>query len=236
MTTAPQQSENVTTLVLYGCWRSTCTHRVILALRYKGIEFNYRPIDLTEREQEGPEFQLISPEAQVPVLLVNKRPLTQSLAIISYIDSLRATELPSVFPEAPEQRAQAIGICERVSSFIQPLTLPGAIRRSLRFHFDNKEDDSFNSNAATFVKSTLIQNLQLLDNSIASNGGPFSIGPKFSIADIFVYPQLIGATRLEIELSQFSHLSVLAKTMATLPYVDLADPLRLPDAPKNSLL
>lgn len=233
MTTVPHRSENVTPLVLYGCWRSTCTHRVILALRYKGIEFNYKPIDLTKREHEKPDFQLISPEAQVPVLLVNKRPLTQSLAIISYIDSLGSTAMPSVFPEVPEQRAQAIEICERVSSFIQPLTLPGAIRRSLRLYFDKNEDESFESNAAIFVKSTLIRNLQLLDNSVAGNGGPFSIGPNFSIADIFVYPQLMGATRLKIELSQFSHLSVLAKTMRSLPYVNLADPFKLPDAPKN---
>ena len=54
---------------LYGCWRSTCTHRAILALRFHGVDCDYHPINLTTREQESPEFLAISPDAQVPVLV-----------------------------------------------------------------------------------------------------------------------------------------------------------------------
>ena len=233
MATASNKAAKFTSLVLYGCWRSTCTHRVILALYYKNLGFDYKSVDLTRREQEKPDFQLLSPEAQVPVLLVNNRPFTQSLAIITYLDTLGAKDAKSLFPEDHEQRANAIEICERVSSFIQPLTLPGAIRRSIGFYFSDDKDKSFDASATTFVKSTLIKNLRLLDNRIAVNGGPFSLGQIFSIADIFVYPQLLGASRLEIELSQFSNLSVLAKTMESLSFVKLANPFKLHDAPKN---
>ena len=72
---------------------------MILALRYKNLDFDYKSIDLTNREQEKPDFQVISSESQVPVLLVNKRPLTQSLAIITYIDTLSATNVHPLFPE-----------------------------------------------------------------------------------------------------------------------------------------
>ena len=166
---------------------------MILALYYKNLDFNYKSIDLTNREHEKPDFQLISSESQVPVLLVNKRPLTQSLAIITYIDTLDATKTHSLFPEDPERRAHAIEICERVSSFIQPLTLPGAIRRSLRLYFNDDEDKSFDVSAANFVKSTLIQNLQLLDKRIAANGGPFSIGQNLSIADFICLSSIDGS-------------------------------------------
>ena len=71
--------------------------------------------------------------------------LTQSLAIVSLIESL-AEASPAdlgdrrLFPADPEAKARSIAICERVSSYIQPMTLPGAIRRSVRAHFAQEGD------------------------------------------------------------------------------------------------
>jgi maleylacetoacetate isomerase len=218
-------------LRLYGCWRSTCTHRVVLALTCWDLAFEYIPIDLTAREQETPEFRAISPDAQVPVLVVEDTILTQSLAIISYLDSRRGDFGPSLFPSDPKDKARAIGICERVSSFVQPMTLPGGVRRALKDHFETETGSAFDQRAEEFIQSMLNHNLRLLDRSIAPYAGPFALGETFTVADIFVYPQLLGAQRLGCDLTPLPALSALAKQMETRADVRAANPHLLPDAP-----
>ena len=221
---------------LYGCWRSTCTHRATLALHFHGVDFDYHPIDLTAREQESPEFLAISPDAQVPVLVCGDSVLTQSLAIVSLIESL-AEASPAdlgdrrLFPVDPEAKARTIAICERVSSYIQPMTLPGAIRRSVRAHFAQEGEASFDQQAKSFIDAMLISNLGLLDAVFARSDGPFALGRAVSAADVFVYPQLLGAGRLGLDLAPFPYLSAQADAMAELGFVRAADPMALPDAP-----
>ena len=221
---------------LYGCRRSTCTHRATLALRFHDVDFDYHPIDLTAREQESPEFLAISPDAQVPVLVFGDSVLTQSLAIVSLIESLAEGDRANLgdrrlFPVDPENRARAIAICERVSSFIQPMTLPGAIRRSIRTHFSAEGDTGFDQQAKGFIDAMLISNLGLLDAAFARSDGPFALGRTVTVADLFVYPQVLGAGRLGLDLAPFPHLSAQADAMAELAFVRAADPLALPDAP-----
>jgi len=221
---------------LYGCWRSTCTHRATLALHFHGVDFDYHPIDLTAREQESLEFLAISPDAQVPVLVCGDSVLTQSLAIVSLIESL-AEASPAdlgdrrLFPVDPEAKARTIAICERVSSYIQPMTLPGAIRRSVRAHFAQEGEASFDQQAKGFIDAMLISNLGLLDAVFARSDGPFALGRAVSAADVFVYPQLLGAGRLGLDLAPFPYLSAQADAMAELGFVRAADPMALPDAP-----
>ena len=221
---------------LYGCWRSTCTHRATLALHFHGVDFDYHPIDLTAREQESPEFLAISPDAQVPVLVCGDSVLTQSLAIVSLIES-QAEASPAdlgdrrLFPVDPEAKARTIAICERVSSYIQPMTLPGAIRRSVRAHFAQEGEASFDQQAKSFIDAMLISNLGLLDAVFARSDGPFALGRAVSAADVFVYPQLLGAGRLGLDLAPFPYLSAQAEAMAELGFVRAADPMALPDAP-----
>ena len=112
--------DNESGLTLYGCWRSSCSHRVVLALRYYGLGFDYIPIDLGAREQETDTYLKVSPAAQVPALVYRGEVITQSMAIISLIDSLGNQAGSSLFPEDPVKRALAISVAERVSTFIQP--------------------------------------------------------------------------------------------------------------------
>ena len=231
-----EAAQITTRFQLYGCWRSTCTHRATLALRFHDVDFDYHPIDLTAREQESPEFLAISPYAQVPVLVFGDSVLTQSLAIVSLIESLAERDRADLgdrrlFPVDPENRARTIAICERVSSYIQPMTLPGAIRRSIRAHFSAEGDTGFDQQAKGFIDAMLISNLGLLDAAFARSDGPFALGRTVTAADIFVYPQLLGAGRLGLDLAPFPHLSAQADAMAELAFVGDADPLALPDAP-----
>ena len=220
-------------IVLYGCWRSTCTHRVTLALHYHGFVFDYIPVDLGGREQEEPEFLGVSPDAQVPVLSYRGTWLSQSLAIISLLDGLATGDKPSLIPSDPYERAFALAISERVSSYIQPFTLPGGVWRRLKAHLGNMGAELFEKGTTQFILSTLTENLHGLDRRIGQQAGPFVIGHRYSIADTFIYPQMLGAERLGLCLDEFPNLKRHSEAMAQRDDVAAADPLSLPDAPSR---
>ncbi len=218
---------------LFGCWRSTCTHRVTLALSVLGIPFDYCPVNLDRREQDQPAFRALAPEGQVPVLQQDGRVLTQSMAILTYLDALRPEGKASLFPEDPFEKAEAIALAERVSSFIQPFLLPGGIRRKLIACLpDNPETVVEGVNR--FVRETLADALESLDRRLAARAGPFALGDRMTLADLFIFAQLVGAARMGIDVNGYPRLSKLYEAMERRADVRAADPSRMPDAPGNA--
>lgn len=224
--------DNESRLKLYGCWRSSCSHRVVLALRYYGLDFDYIPIDLGAREQETDAYLKVSPAAQVPALVYRDEVIAQSMAIISLIDSLGSEEGSSLFPADPVKRAHAISVADRVSTFIQPLMLPGGVRRAMKASMA-PDDSDFDAKLTRFAMTTLNSNLSLLNDQIAASGGPLTMGDTASIADIFIFPQLVGATRLNVDLSAYPNLKTLFDAMSRLEWVEGANPMAMIDAPKG---
>lgn len=227
---APSQK---TPVQLYGCWRSTSTHRVTLALSLLGIPFDYSPVNLDTRAQDLPAFQDIAPDGQVPVLMIDGQALAQSMAIITYLDDVRPEGTASLFPDDPVQKAQALAIAERVGSFIQPFLIPGGIRRRLIPCLDGLENAQ--SRLDSFARDTLADNLQLLENRLARTSGPFVQGDTITIADVFVFPQLVGAARMGIDVNSYPRLSKLYEAMERNARVRAVDPNAMPDAPGNHL-
>ncbi len=221
-------------VVLYGCWRSTCTHRATLALTMRGVPFDYVPVDLDLREQDSPAFRTLAPDGQVPVAVLAGRTIPQSLAIVTLAEALGDPDTPSLFPVDPLDRAEAVSIAERVGSFIQPFTLPGTVRRSLGEALAAPgESEALAPRLAAFVRDTLSANLAALDARLARRAGPFCLGDAPTVADIFVYPQLLGAARAGLDVNGFPRLSKLYEAMRALPAARATDPETMPDAPSR---
>lgn len=219
-------------LTLYGCWRSTCTHRTLLAFAMRGVSFTYAPIDLDSREQDSPAYRAIAEDGQVPVAVIDGRTIAQSMAIVQLAETLGEPGKPSLFPEDPLDRAEALSIAERVGSFIQPFMLPGAVRAAMRASLaEAGQEDRMDAMLAAFVRENLAANLAALDARLARRPGPFCMGGAPCIADVFVYPQLLGAARMGIDVNGYPRLSKLYEAMSALPAVRAADPNALPDAP-----
>lgn len=216
---------------LYGCWRSTSTHRVTLALSILGIPFDYSPVDLDTRAQDQLAFREIAPDGQVPILMIEGQALAQSMAIITYLDEVRPEGTASLFPDDLAQKAQALAIAERVGSFVQPFLIPGGIRSSLLSCLDGLENAE--ERISAFVRDTLVNNLQLLENRLARVPGPFAQGDTITIADVFVFPQLVGAARMGIDVNSYPRLSKLYEAMERTERVRAVDPNAMPDAPGN---
>ncbi|CAN0889813.1 Glutathione S-transferase 2 (Fragment) [Linum grandiflorum] len=106
-------------LILYSYWQSSCSWRIRFALKLKGISYQYRAVDLAKGEQRSPEFERLNPLGYVPVLVDGDVVISDSLAILLYLES----EYPEnpLLPEDPRLRALSLQAAGVVSSSIQPL-------------------------------------------------------------------------------------------------------------------
>ena len=107
--------------VFYGNWRSASSQRVRIGLGLKGIEVDYRPIDLSRSEQTSDAFRRIHPGAQVPVLLIDGLTLSQSVPILEYLDeSFAGSRRPAVARDhrAPLRRARDRSLCRELHAAV----------------------------------------------------------------------------------------------------------------------
>ena len=178
---------------LYGFWRSTATWRVRLGLHWKGIEFFYQPVSLSNNEQNSDQYAQVNPMRQVPVLeLDDGTRISQSMAILHYLDETQPD--PPLLPATPLLRARARQLSELVVSGIQPLQNTG-VQRHLAddLHVDEK----------AWVRRWVEKGLSALETLTAELAGKFSVGDQVTIADLCLIPQLYFARRFELDLTKY---------------------------------
>ncbi|NXH23550.1 MAAI isomerase, partial [Bucco capensis] len=107
--------------ILYSYFRSSCSWRVRIALALKGISYDQVPVNLVKDggQQFSAEFKAVNPMQQVPALKIDGITLSQSLAIIHYLEDTRPN--PRLLPQDPKKKAQVRMIADHIVSGIQPL-------------------------------------------------------------------------------------------------------------------
>src|SRR5919206_3167183 len=105
--------------VLYDYYRSSAAYRVRIALNLKGVDYESRPVNLLHSEQRADEYRALNPQGLVPMLEIDGHRLTQSLAIINYLD-LRYPNQPLI-PAAAAERAHVVALAMTVACDIHPL-------------------------------------------------------------------------------------------------------------------
>ena len=113
---------------VYGFWRSQATFRLRVALNIKGIAYREIPIDLDGGEQNAEKYRAINPMGGVPALMVEGTPVTQSLAILEYIEESYPD--PPLLPKDPMGRARVRSLAAIAVSDTHPLIVP-RVRRFL---------------------------------------------------------------------------------------------------------
>lgn len=207
-------------VVLHGFWRSGSAHRVRIALALKGIAYREVSIDLGRREQDAPVFRALNPAGQVPVLEIDGLVLTQSVAILAYLDASRPD--PRLFPDDAVTAGRVWEITEQINSSIQPLQLPGSARRDLLAHLGLRAADAA-SGLDAYVRAHLGNALDRLDRHVARTAGRFCVGDAVTAADVALIPQLDAAARAGLDVNAFPTLSpIYERCMALAAFRDAA--------------
>ncbi|XP_031428825.1 maleylacetoacetate isomerase-like [Clupea harengus] len=113
--------------VLHGYFRSSCSWRVRIAFALKGMDYDQVNVNLVKDggQQVTDQYKRLNPMQQVPAVTIDDMTLSQSLAIIQYIEETRPG--PRLLPSDPKQRAQVRMICDIIASGIQPLQVTSAL-------------------------------------------------------------------------------------------------------------
>ncbi len=184
-------------LTLYDYFRSSASFRVRIALNLKALPYKKMSVHLMKDEQHAPEFSAINPQHLVPVLQDDNKIITQSLAIIDYLDEVYPT--PSLFPKDIYQKSLARSFALMIAADIHPLNN----LRVLKYLTQKLElnDDKKNQWYQHWMKS----GLTALENKLTESPftGEYCFGSEPSIADICLVPQLYNARRFHCDLESY---------------------------------
>ena len=209
------------TLRLHGYWRSSAAYRVRLALGLKRLAYEQVPHDLRTGAQATPDYRALNPQALLPTLEADGLVLTQSPAILEWLDE-RFPD-PPLLPADPDARAVVRAMAAIVACDIHPvnnLRILSALRRDF---------DAQDVAVSRWIRRWITQGFEALEVMIARHGGGFAYGDTPTIADCHLLPQVYNALRFDLDLAPFPLLAAAAaKLDARVPQ---AHPDAQPDAP-----
>lgn len=211
---------------LYGYWRSTAAWRVRIALNLKGLAWQAVPVHLLRGggEQRMPAYLEINPQGLVPALQVDGLLLTQSLAIIEYLEETHPA--PPLLPPDPAGRARVRSLAQLVASDIHPLNN----LRVLQFLRDQCGLDD--ARRDEWYRHWVTVGLRALETRLAgdADSGSFCHGDMPGLADCCLVPQLYNARRYDCELDAFPTALRIEAACMELDAFRAADAAAQPDA------
>ena len=209
-------------ITLHGYWRSTASYRVRIALGLKGLEYAQVTHDLRAGAQREADYLALSAQGLVPALDTDGTVLTQSLAIIEFLDE----QWPArpLLPADPTGRATVRAMAQVVACDIHPLN-------NLRVLTALRQDLGANDAAVSrWIARWISEGFAALETLIARHGGRFAYGDTPGLADCCLVPQLYAAERFEVDVSRFPRLLAAAASARELDAVRQTAPALQPDA------
>ena len=211
---------------LYSFFRSSASYRVRIALNLKDVQYEQIPIHLRRGggEQLSASYKAINPQALVPALDDGGHILTQSLAIIEYLEE-RYPKPPLLPAEAGDRalvRSMGLVIACEIHP-IQNLRVLAHLKNQLKH-----TDDDVNGWARHWIELGFSALEQMVLS--APKRGAFCFGDAPTLADICLVPQLINARRFGCDLSRFPTLGSIESNCMAIPAFANAAPEKQPDA------
>lgn len=210
---------------LYGYFRSSATYRVRIALNLKGIDWQSVTVDLRApaSAQHTPEFRALNAQGLIPVLADGERILTQSLAILEYLEETHPQ--PALLPAAPFERAQVRALALAIACDIHPLN---NLRVLDYLRVQGQDDVAVNRWYAHWITlgfMALEQQARRL-----SGDGRHLFGTSVTLADVCLVPQMANARRFACDIDAFPTLRGISAHLESLPAFARAAPAAQPDA------
>ncbi|WP_158883253.1 maleylacetoacetate isomerase [Rhodanobacter sp. L36] len=188
-----------TGLVLYGYWRSSAAYRARIALNLKGLEYESRAVHLLRDggEQHAAAYRQVNPQQLIPCLLDGDRVITQSMAIMEYLDETRPET--SLLPAEARDRARVRALALLVASDIHPL---GNLRVLQRLESQFGADET---QRAEWSRHWIATGFDAMEAMLADHVGTgrFCHGDEPGMADACLVPQYYNALRWKLPLDGY---------------------------------
>jgi len=209
-------------LVLRGYWRSGTSYRTRIALNAKGVAYRQDPVNLLAGEQASEAYRALNPQGLVPALVVGETVLTQSTAIIEWLEERYPD--PPLLPADSDARAIVRAMAMTVACDIHPL---GNLRvlKALKHDFGAGEE-ARNAWIARWIED----GFAALEVMIARHGRTYVFGDRLTLADCHLVPQVYSAERFNVPLDRFPALVRVVENARRHPAVAAAHPDQQPDA------
>jgi len=210
---------------LYSYFRSSAAFRVRIALNLKNFAYEQVPVHLRRGEQSAASYAAINPQGLVPALQDDGRLLTQSLAIIEYLEETRP--IPPLLPPDPAGRARVRALALAVACDIHPLN-------NLRvLNYLKGPLQATAEQEAAWYRHWIKTGFDAIEATLAAPAtGMFCHGARPSLADVCLVPQMFNAKRYysDDELRAWPRIGAIFAACMGLPAFDLAQPGKQPDA------
>ena len=208
---------------LYTFFRNSAGHRVRITLHLKEIPFDYVSIDIRKGAQHEESYRQINPLALIPALEDKGKVITQSTAIIEYLEELYPK--PSIFPEDPIARARSRAFAATIASEIHSLN-------NVRVHrFMSKNLELTPEQRNEWYQHWAHVGLEALEREVTTydSGAKFGFADTPTMGDIFLVPQMLNLRRSNFDLTPYPRLVEIAAACDRHPAFIKAAPEAQPD-------
>jgi maleylacetoacetate isomerase len=181
--------------VFYEYHRSSAAYRVRIALNFKGVDYESRPVNLLESEQRSDDYRELNPQGLVPMLEIDGHRLTQSLAIIVYLD--QAFPDPPLVPRDPADGAHVRAMALAIACDIHPLNNLRVLK------YLKNELGQPQEQVDRWYAHWITEGLTALEAMAKAGAGRFLFGDEPTIADVCLLPQLYNARRFNVPIGDW---------------------------------